>query len=99
MGPGFREELTLDRIDVNGNYEPGNCRWATVTEQARNKRSNRYLTFRGRTLTVAEWAEILGLKESRIRHRIDKAGWSVDRALTEGVDPAVLSRLAEESNR
>lgn len=98
MGPGFSPELELDRIDVNGNYEPGNVRWVPPIVNARNKRRSRYLTFRGRTLTVAEWAELLGLNESTIRHRLDKSGWPVERALTEGADPKALSAL-KESNR
>jgi hypothetical protein len=99
MGPDFRPELTLDRIDVDGDYEPGNCRWVTNTVQQRNKRNNRRLTFQGRTLTVAEWADLLGLQPGTIRYRLDKSGWPVERALTEGVDPEALSALNKESNR
>lgn len=73
MGPK-PDGMSLDRIDVNGNYEPGNCRWATDQEQQRNKNNNRLLTLDGQTKCVTEWAELCGLKESTIRERLRK-GW------------------------
>lgn len=72
---------TLERINNDGNYGPGNCRWATRTEQARNTRTNRLITFRGETRPAAAWAEITGLKSATIRWRLSR-GWSVERALT-----------------
>lgn len=72
---------SLDRIDVNGDYEPGNCRWATATEQARNKRNNTLLTHNGETHTIAEWGDILGIRHTTISTRLH-SGWSVERALT-----------------
>jgi hypothetical protein len=61
---------SLDRIDVNGNYEPGNVRWATTKEQNRNTRANRLITWEGRTLCVSEWAEATGLPSYTIRNRL-----------------------------
>lgn len=98
VGPGFSSELQLDRIDVNGNYEPGNVRWVTRSENERNKRTTRHLTFQGRTHTVAEWAELLDLKAGTIRFRLNKAKWPVERALTESVDPRTLAALKKENN-
>ena len=58
---GYSAESTLDRIDVNGNYEPSNCRWVTMKEQANNKRNNNYVTYKGKTQTLKQWCEELKL--------------------------------------
>ena len=73
---------TLGRIDNNGNYEPGNVRWETMSEQARNRRSSRHITCNGVTRLLVEWSQATGLKRNTITRRIDVYGWSVARALT-----------------
>lgn len=82
ISSGYADFLSIDRIDVNGDYSPYNCRWSTQKEQCRNKRTNHCLTFNGETKTMAEWAEITGLPYHTIKARINRYGYSVEKALT-----------------
>lgn len=67
---GYSENLTLDRIDFDGDYCPENCRWVTSAEQQRNKRNNRYYTYNGKTQLIPTWAKEFGVTDSTIRSRI-----------------------------
>ncbi|OTZ47847.1 hypothetical protein [Bacillus thuringiensis] len=78
---GYKEGLTIDRKDVDGDYSPENCRWVDMYTQTRNRRSNVKYTFNGVTLTATDWSYKLGGERSLVRNRIN-AGWSVERALT-----------------
>jgi hypothetical protein len=73
---------SLERINNAWDYEPGNVRWATRSEQARNKRNNVLLTLGGETLTMTDWATRLGTTAQVVWTRLNRQGWSIERALT-----------------
>lgn len=83
---------TLDRIDINGNYEPGNVRWATAKEQCRNKRNNVILEYNGVSKTAVEWAEEFGIKVFTIYQRLN-LGWDMSKIAAIKVRP--IERLIE----
>ena len=72
MANGYRDDLSIDRIDVNGNYEPNNCRWTDMKTQQRNRRNNHLVTFNNETKCITEWAEILGCTTSKIEKEVKK---------------------------
>lgn len=86
-------KYSLDRIDVNGNYEPSNCRFISMSEQAGNKRNNVLVDYKGETKTIAEWARETGLTHSTIRARLLR-GWDAEKTLT----TPILRKRRETAN-
>lgn len=77
---GYSDELTLDRIDTRGNYEPNNCRWITQLEQMSNTSRNKRISYKGETHSMAEWSRILNIPYGTLKNRLNRYGWSVERA-------------------
>ena len=79
---GYKDNLTIDRINNNGDYCPENCRWATQKVQQRNRGNNHLITYKGKTHCIAEWAEILGMKYQTLLRRINYSKWPIEKAFT-----------------
>lgn len=77
-------QCTLDRINVNGNYCPENCRWISIREQNSNKNNNHSVTYCGETHTIAEWARITGMSESALYNRANR-NWDLDQMFSQNV--------------
>ena len=78
---GYKDNLSIDRIDNNEGYSPDNCRWVDRKTQQRNKRNNRYITINGETHCLMEWCELLNLNYFTVHARINKRKWSIKKAL------------------
>lgn len=82
---GYKQGLTLDRINNDGNYCPDNCHWVTVAEQNNNQRTNRLITYKGKTQNLAQWSEELKINYGTLLSRLDDSKWSIEKAFTEPV--------------
>lgn len=94
MEPTYFPGATIERNDVNGNYEPSNCRWATQREQTRNKRTNVFIEFKGERLILADWSSRIGVGRRTLAMRL-KTGWPPELALTRPVTPRSLRRIGK----
>jgi len=81
MENGYADDLTIDRINNDGNYEPSNCRWVTIKRQLNNKRDNRYIIAFGKKQTIAEWRDETGINHATLTRRFN-SGWPPEMALT-----------------
>lgn len=81
LSHGYADNLTIDRIKVNGDYEPSNCRWVTQKEQANNKRNNVFFTYNGQTKTLKQWCDYYGKDYRLVHNRINYGKWCFEEAL------------------
>lgn len=93
MGKRPSKYHSIDRINSDGNYEPSNCRWGTLRQQNRNKRTNVMLTYKGETLCIQDWAARIGISSGGIQRRI-RSGWSIDKI----IETPVLQREPMQSH-
>lgn len=80
LSNGYNDTLTIDRIDCNKGYEPNNCRWVTQKFQQNNRTNNRIITYKGKSQTLSQWCEELGIPYSTIKHRVNEFHWSIEKA-------------------
>ena len=92
-----KSKCTLDRINVDGNYCPENCRWVDVITQCNNKRNNRRITYGGETHTMAEWDRARGFPKNTIYKRIS-AGWTAEKAITKHLDYTHHHKMRMDTN-
>lgn len=92
LSHGYTDKMTLERKDVNGNYYPENCCWVSWKDQANNRTSNHYITYKGKTKTLMQWCDYYGLDYARVSQRIYN-GWPVKKAFFEPIHETHNERL------
>lgn len=83
LNNGYSDDLTIDRIDNNGDYSPENCRWVDIYAQGNNKRNNVLIEYEGKTQTLSQWARELNVPMVSLHNRIRVLGWDIERAFTQ----------------
>lgn len=92
------EGMSIDRINVNGNYCPENCRWATIEEQSRNKRDNVYIEYKGERKILSDWANDLNMSVAALSNRLNKYGYTIEEAFNIEINGSKSSKLSGEKN-
>ena len=80
MENGYRDDLTIDRIDINKDYCPENCRWVDMVVQNNNTRKNHYIEYNGEIKSVAEWAKIYNIHRCVLNNRL-RRGWTFEKSI------------------
>ena len=94
---GYDNNLTIERINVNGNYEPSNCKWITKTQQGYNKTNSKLYTIENETKCLSEWCKIYNIDYFLVRGRL-KFGWNIKEALTKPIKEKYRNKLYKERN-
>ena len=92
LNNGYAEGLTIDRIDNNGNYCPENCRWIPSSEQNNNQRTNRLITYKGRTQNLKQWSRELNINYGTLLSRLDDSHWTIAKAFETPVKDKTIRR-------
>ena len=93
---GYKDDLTIDRIDSSKDYSPDNCRWITIQEQQSNKSSNHWITYKGEIKTLLQWSKELRMWHGTIRHRLCNLHWTVEKAFE---TPVVSNRRSHKDEK
>ena len=97
VASGYQDDLTIDRIDVNGNYDPENCRWADRKTQTVNRRGTVRIEYNNQIHTIEEWSQITGIAAGTLRTRLYTRKWSVEKSLTTPISEANTIRDLEQA--
>jgi len=89
---GWEENLTIERIDFNKGYSPDNCKWIPMSEQSKNRRTVRNITYRGETHTITEWAMLLGIARRTLTARLDSNNFTIEQAFETPINKNLARR-------